>query len=117
MPVGRLCANEYGSATLFTASPGSPLCAFEKGGVLAPSRSCSKPSRQRRRAALSFAYRHWDLKNPFAKNEPPLQNEPQISYLMLADIRRLLAYLRSQQESYGSQLAFHLAKGVPPIGC
>jgi len=24
------------------------------------------------RAALSFAYKHWDLKNPFAKIEPPL---------------------------------------------
>jgi len=23
------------------------------------------------RAALSFAYKHWDLKNPFAKIEPP----------------------------------------------
>jgi hypothetical protein len=30
------------------------------------------------RAALSFAYKHWDLKNPFAKIEPPLQNEPQM---------------------------------------
>jgi hypothetical protein len=35
------------------------------------------------RAALSFAYKHWDLKNPFAKIEPPLQNEPQIRYLLL----------------------------------
>ena len=25
------------------------------------------------RAALSFAYRHWDLKNPFAKIDPPIQ--------------------------------------------
>ena len=32
------------------------------------------------RAALSFAYKHWDLKNPFAKIEPPLQKEPQIRY-------------------------------------
>ena len=24
------------------------------------------------RAALSFVYKHWDLKNPFAKIEPPL---------------------------------------------
>ena len=30
------------------------------------------------RAALSFAYRHWDVKNPFAKIEPALQKEPQI---------------------------------------
>ena len=46
------------------------------------------------RAALSFAYKHWDLKNPFAKIEPPLQKEPQIHYLLLADIRRLLDYLK-----------------------
>jgi hypothetical protein len=42
------------------------------------------------RAALSFAYKHWDLKNPFAKIEPPLHKEPQIRYLLLSDIRRLL---------------------------
>jgi hypothetical protein len=30
------------------------------------------------RAALSFAYKQWDLKNPFAKIEPPLHKEPQI---------------------------------------
>jgi hypothetical protein len=45
------------------------------------------------RAALSFAYKHWDLKNPFAKIEPPLHKEPQIRYLLLSDIRRLLDYL------------------------
>ena len=28
------------------------------------------------RAALSFAYRHWDLKNPFARINPPIQKEP-----------------------------------------
>jgi hypothetical protein len=32
------------------------------------------------RAALSFAYKHWDVKNPFAKIEPPLHKEPQIRY-------------------------------------
>jgi hypothetical protein len=57
------------------------------------------------RAALSFAYKHWDLKNPFAKIEPPLHKEPQIRYLLLSDIRRLLDYLRSRQEGYGSALA------------
>ena len=54
------------------------------------------------RAALSFAYKHWDLKNPFAKIEPPLQKEPQIRYLLLADIRRLLGYLKVRQQGYGS---------------
>jgi hypothetical protein len=28
------------------------------------------------RAALSFAYKHWDLKNPFAKIEPSPQGAP-----------------------------------------
>jgi hypothetical protein len=46
------------------------------------------------RAALSFAYKHWDLKNPFAKIEPPLHKEAQIRYLLLSDIRRLLDYLK-----------------------
>jgi hypothetical protein len=32
------------------------------------------------RPALSFAYKHWDVKNPFAKIDPPLQKEPQIGY-------------------------------------
>ena len=47
------------------------------------------------RAALSLAYKHWDLKNPFAKIEPPLHKEPQIRYLLLSEIRRLLDYLES----------------------
>ncbi|MDQ3621068.1 MAG: tyrosine-type recombinase/integrase [Verrucomicrobiota bacterium] len=69
------------------------------------------------RAALSFAYKHWDLKNPFAQIEPPLQNEPQIRYLMLADIRRLLVHLKARQHSYGSQLAFHLTNALFQTAC
>jgi hypothetical protein len=53
------------------------------------------------RAALSFAYKHWDLKNPFAKIEPPLHKEPQIRYLLLSEIRRLLDYLKSRRQGYG----------------
>jgi site-specific recombinase XerD len=49
------------------------------------------------RAALSFAYRHWDAKNPFTKIDPPLHKEPQVRYLLLADIRRLLDYLKARQ--------------------
>jgi integrase len=64
------------------------------------------------RAALSFAYKHWDLKNPFAKIEPPLHKEPQIRYLLLSDIRRLLDYLKVRQQGYGSALAFHLANAL-----
>ena len=63
------------------------------------------------RAALSFANKHWDLKNPFAKIDPPLHKEPQIRYLLLADIRRLLDYLKFRKNGYDSALAFHL--GTP----
>jgi len=67
------------------------------------------------RAALSFAYKHWDLKNPFAKIEPPLHSEPQIRYLLLADIRRLLDYLRTRQQGYA--LSFHLANSLFQTAC
>ena len=67
------------------------------------------------RAALSFAYKHWDLKNPFAKIEPPLHKEPQIRYLLLSDIGRLFAYLKVQ--GYGSALAFHLANALFQTAC
>ena len=69
------------------------------------------------RAALSFAYKHWDLKNPFAKIDPPLHKEPQIRYLLLADIRRLLGYLKARQHGYGSVLAFHLANALFQTAC
>jgi integrase len=69
------------------------------------------------RAALSFAYKHWDLKNPFAKIEPPLFKEPQIRDLLLADIRRLLAYLKARRNGYGSALAFHLANALFQSAC
>jgi site-specific recombinase XerD len=70
------------------------------------------------RAALSFAYRHWDLKNPFSKINPPIQKEPQIRYLLLADICRLLAHLKSRaRQGYGSALAFHLANALFQTAC
>ena len=69
------------------------------------------------RAALSFAYKHWDLKNPFAKLEPPLHKEPQIRYLLLSDIRRLFDYLKVRQQGYGSSLAFQLANALFQTAC
>jgi integrase/recombinase XerD len=75
------------------------------------------PSIKQIRAALSFAYRHWDLKNPFSKIDPPLAKEPQIHYLLLPDIRRLLDYLSSHQQGYGSSLAFHLANALFQTAC
>ena len=50
------------------------------GGLPVSARRQNAASLKQIRAALSFAYKHWDLKNPFAKIEPPLQNEPQIRY-------------------------------------
>ena len=77
----------------------------------------SAPSLKQIRAALSFAYRHWDLKNLFAKMDPPLNKEPQIRYLLLADIRRLLACLKNRQQGYGSALAFYLANALFQTAC
>jgi len=61
--------------------------------------------------------RHWDLKNPFSKTDPPIQKEPQIHYLLLADIRRLLGYIKTRQQGYGSALAFHLANALFQTAC
>jgi integrase len=59
-----------------------------------------------------------DLKNPFAKIDPPIQKEPQIRYLLLADIRRLLDHLKGRaRQSYGSVLAFHLANALFQTAC
>jgi integrase len=69
------------------------------------------------RAALSFAYKHWDVKNPFAKIDPPLQSEPQIRYLLLSEVRRLLDYLKARQQGYGSALAFYLANALFQTAC
>jgi integrase len=69
------------------------------------------------RAALSFAYKHWDVKKPFAKIDPPLHKEPQIRYLLLGVVRRLLDYLIARQQGYGSALAFHLANALFQTAC
>jgi site-specific recombinase XerD len=77
----------------------------------------SAPNLKQIRAALSFAYKHWDAKNPFAKIDPPLHKEPKIGYLLLSDIRRLLDYLKARQQGYGSALAFHLANALFQTAC
>ncbi len=71
------------------------------------------------RAALSFAFEHWDLKNPFEKITPPIHNEPQIHYLMLDDVRRLLGHLRDLRslQGYGARLTFHLANALFQTAC
>ena len=68
-------------------------------------------------AALSLAYKHWDVKNPFAKIAPPIHRVPQVRYLLLADIRQLFDYLKAQKQGYGSALAFHLANALFQTAC
>ena len=85
---------------------------YRLGGLSVLTRREKYGEPQQIRAALSFAYKHWDLKNPFAKIEPPLHKEPQIRYLLLSDIRRLLDYLKVRRQGYGSALAFHLANAL-----
>ena len=62
---GLGCSGEPGSASaFFSYCPGSvPI--FREGKNAATLKQC--------RAALSFAYRHWNLINPFAKIDPPIQ--------------------------------------------
>ena len=57
------------------------------------------------------------VSDPFAKIEPPLHKEPEIRYLLLSDIRRLLDYLKVHQQGYGSALAFHLTNALFQTAC
>ena len=77
----------------------------------------SAPNLKQVRAALSFAYKHWDTKNPFSKIDPPLDKEPQVRYLLLTDVRRLLDYLKARQQGYGSALAYRLANALFQTAC
>ena len=90
---------------------------YRLGCLSVPGRGEERRKPQQIRAALSFAYKHWDLKNPFGKIDPPLHKEPQIRYLLLSDIRRLLDYLKVRQQGYGSALAFHLANALFQTAC
>ncbi len=69
------------------------------------------------RAALAFVYNHWDLKNPFSKIAPPLHQEPEVRYLMPADMRRLLEHLKADGVGYGARLTFHLANALFQTAC
>ena len=62
------------------------------------------------RAALAFAYRHWDQPNPFTQIKPPKSTPPPpIGYLQAHDVARLLGFLGQQQATYGESLTYHLA--------
>ena len=68
-------------------------------------------------AALSFAYKHWDIKNRFAKIEPPLTRSPRSATCSSPEIRRLLDYLKSGRPGYGFALAFHLTNALSQTAC
>ena len=62
----------------------------------------SAPSLKQIRAALSFAYRPQFKEPVYCQDGSAAPQEPQIRYLLLADIRRLLACLKNRQQGYGS---------------
>ena len=70
------------------------------------------------RAALSFAYKHWDFSNLFTKIEPPLHKEPQIRYLLLSDIPEAPRLSQGQgSTATAGALAFHLANALFQTAC
>jgi len=54
---------------------------------------------------------------PVWENRSPASQGAQIRYLLLADIRRLLDYLKIRQQGYGSAFAFHLANALFQTAC
>ena len=62
------------------------------------------------RAALAFAYEHWDVANPFTRLKAPRSAPPPpVSFLQAHDLSRLLGHLGDRQATYGESLTFHLA--------
>jgi hypothetical protein len=45
------------------------------------------------------------------------RENPKIRYLLLADIQRLLDYLKARQQGYGSALTFQLANALFQNAC
>jgi integrase len=105
----------YGGHELRSEEPSFPNCLGSLSVLGRREERCESQTNQGR--AFLCLQALWDLKNPFAKIEPPLQKEPQIHYLLLADIRRLLDYLKVRQQGYGSALAFHLANALFQTAC
>ncbi len=65
------------------------------------------------RAALAFAYKHWDVPYPFSKIKPPRSAPPPlVGYLQAHDLARLLDFLSQRQATYGECLTFHLAASL-----
>ena len=65
------------------------------------------------RAALAFAYEHWDVPNPFTRIKPPRSAPPPpADFLQAHDLARLLGHLGDRQATYGESLTFHLANAL-----
>ena len=70
------------------------------------------------RAALSFAYKHWDLKNPFAKIEPPLQKEPRSTtcFLPISVVCSTTSKFVSRAMAPPSHFTWPMPSFKPPAG-
>lgn len=81
--------------------------------MVAPDGRTAASSQVQARAALAFAYEHWDVANPFVKVKPPKSTPPPpVGYLQAHDLARLLGFLGQQQATYGECLTFHLAAAL-----
>ncbi len=81
--------------------------------MVAVSGRTAASSQVQARAALAFAYEHWDRPNPFAKIKPPRSGSPPpVGYLQAHDLARLLDFLSQQQAIYGESLTYHLAAAL-----
>ena len=75
-----------------------------------PAGRTAASSQVQARAALAFAYEHWDVPNPFTRIKPPRSAPPPpADFLQAHDLARLLGHLGDRQATYGESLAFHLA--------
>ena len=85
---------------------------FYREMVAADGRTAAS-SQVQARAALAFAYEHWDTPNPFTKVKPPKSAPPPpVGYLQAHDLARLLDFLGQRQATYGESLTFHLAAAL-----
>ncbi len=85
---------------------------FYREMVAATGRTAAS-SQVQARAALAFAYEHWDVPNPFTRIKPPRSAPPPpADFLQAHDLARLLGYLGDRQATYGESLTFHLANAL-----
>ncbi len=81
--------------------------------MVAASGRTAASSQVQARAALAFAYDHWDVPNPFTRIKPPRSTPPPpADFLQAHDLARLLGHLGDRQATYGESLSFHLANAL-----